>query len=141
MNKLINQLPDEIINIIISYTYNFQPINLRKDIISYVSTKNNIKNIFFQRKYPLSYIKHLVFHIHGYIKGIPNLYSNCKDKLKEFTNRICILRLQNLLYLNNYNFSNEKLQYIFNFYWGYFNIEERNEFINIHIIMDKSKMP
>ena len=142
MNKSINKLPVEVINIIISYTYQFQPYELRKDIISYYLTKKIIKNIFVQRIYPLFYIKHLLFHIHGFLKGIPNIYSNCCDKLIEVSKRIYIQKnIYNLLTLYNYIYTKQKLNFIFNTYWGLLTIEERNQFIEIQINMDNSRMP
>jgi len=146
MNKLMIKIPDEIINIIISYTYQIQPNELRKDIISYISTKNIIKKIFIERLYPLFYINHLIFHIHGYLKGMPPIYSNCNDKLIEICCRNFIkhkknvYKIQNLLILCSYNFSKQKLHYIFNTYWGLLKLEERNKFIEIQINMDKLKI-
>jgi hypothetical protein len=67
INKLLKNLPKEIINIIIQYTYELQPIELRKDIISFYITKNIVKNIFIYRNYTLYYIKHVLFQLHGFL--------------------------------------------------------------------------
>jgi hypothetical protein len=137
----MNKLPIDIINIIIPYTYKLQPIDLRKDIISYYKTKNIVINIFIQRNYPLFYIKHILFHLHGFLNGIPNLYSNCNNKLKEDKNRNHILKKNNLLLLKNYNFTNKKLYFIFNTYWGLFTVTERDIFIEIQKNIDNSVLP
>jgi hypothetical protein len=46
LNKHLNRLPNELINIILSYNCNPQPIELRKDIISYYETKRILWEIY-----------------------------------------------------------------------------------------------
>jgi hypothetical protein len=49
MAEIIRRLPADLINIIISYTYSPQPIEIRKDIRSYFETKKTIRNMFYER--------------------------------------------------------------------------------------------
>jgi hypothetical protein len=42
MNQYINRLPIELFHHILSYSYNPQPVNLQKDIISYVRHKKEM---------------------------------------------------------------------------------------------------
>jgi hypothetical protein len=47
LNKLINKLPSEIINIILSYTYNLQNNVLLEDIRNYINTKKQIITLYY----------------------------------------------------------------------------------------------
>jgi hypothetical protein len=42
MENLIKKLPIEVLYIIMSYSYQYQPLELRNDLISYYKTKNII---------------------------------------------------------------------------------------------------
>lgn len=56
ISKLIGNLPEELKNIIISYTYNIQNHNLLQDIQSYQQTKDIISTIYYERnKHLLKY--------------------------------------------------------------------------------------
>lgn len=146
MNKLINKLPTEVINIIISYTYKPQPIQLRNDIISYLLTKDIIINIFKKRyvDYTTDVIKsHLSFHLFNFLTGVKNLYSECTNKLSLVSKRNYMLNTKNtnITYnIGNY-FSKKNVNSIFNIYWGLVTPEERNQFITIQIKMDAERQP
>ena len=137
MNKLINKLPIEVIYIIHSFAYKFQPLELRKDIISYYQTKQIIEE-FFYHKYSLSLIndkshyKHLLFHIHSYLTGLPNIYTYCQHKLFNVCKRNYMLKNKSNDFIQPimlYLFSNHKVDIRFRIYWGLLTVEERDEFI------------
>jgi hypothetical protein len=143
MNQLMDKLPIEIIYHIISYSYNIQPIDLRKDIISYSNTFTKISNIFnlkyrnvdLTNKY--IYLSHLIFHLHCFSKGLQNLYSDCSNIISDLCNR-------NYIYKNgicNYNVISNVLNihlpvlnvtFRSRIYWGLLNCLEREKFLNIH---------
>jgi len=154
MNRLINTLPIEVINIILSYSYNIQSKELQKDIISYFQTKDIIYNIFYNRYHTLISIdknaifKHFQFHIASYIKGVENMYSYddtyyYDDMLKDYIKRSFMLKDSS----NSVIFEYEKNMYKntktsrFRFYWGLLKPEERNIFIDIQKKMDINRMP
>jgi len=142
MNKLINNLPNDVINIIISYTYKLQPLELRNDIISYVETKSIIRNIFYLKYYNLFSIKknadlvHLVFQLNCFNIGLQNIYSSCENNIINLCNR-------NYMYSNNKNYSIINLINIsypivnheirFGTVWGLLTSEERNKFISFNL--------
>jgi hypothetical protein len=153
MDSLICRLPIEVIYIIMGYSYNIQPIEIRKDIISYVESKKKVLNIFMNRyndnnnllfnsnKY---YLRHLCFHIYSYICGIKSTYSNCKDNFYVFFRRCYVWKniCSNKLlfdrvrphFAKNYSFNP-------NILWGLLTVDERNQFIDIHIAMDAFRQP
>ena len=152
MEKLICRLPIEVTYIIMSYSYKIQPIEIRKDIISYFESKKKVLNIFMNRYCNNNdlfnsnkiYLRHLSFHIYSYICCIKSLYSVCEDKLYDFFRRCYVFKniTSNQLlwdklkpYLTkNYIFSS-------NILWGLLTVDERNQFISIHIAMDINRMP
>lgn len=151
MNKLINKLPIEILYHIMSYSYKIQPQDLRNDIISFYGTNNNIRNIFMNRYYNLSFLskseysKHLLFHIISYLTRLKNIYTSNSPvilfdvykrnyMLKNIENKK-ILNIENNIYSQNHFNFNCKM------YWGLLTPEERNEFINIQISFDLNRMP
>lgn len=143
MNKLIDKLPREVVDIIIGYTYNLQPIQLRNDIISFVNTKQNIINIFKLRYYDLKVDinKHLSFHIYHFLIGQKNIYAECKNKIYEISKRNYLLNNNNCDYLKNIFFKSCYNIYIFKIYWGLLTPEERNHFIDIQKRMDTERQP
>ena len=143
MNKLINKLPKEVIDIIIIYTYKPQSIELINDIVSFVFSKNIIINIFKKRYFDFTFDqieKHLSFHIYSFIIGLKNIYCDCINKLSKIRKRSYMLN--NKKYnIENYFSKNNFQKIIFNIYWGLLTVEERNQFINIQIKMDTQRAP
>ena len=143
MKKLIDKLPIEIIHHIISYSYNIQPIDLRKDIISYSNTYLKITNLFYNKyknadltnKYV--YLSHLIFHLHCFSSGLQNLYTNCSNILSDlcernysYKNGICPFnKISNIL---NIHMPVSNVTFRSRTYWGLLNCLEREKFINIH---------
>lgn len=147
MNKFIKKLPTEIIDIIISYTYKPQSIELRNDIISFVLTKNIIINIFKKRYYNYNFtfvdIQPLLsFHIYNFLIGLKNIYADCKNKLYEISKRNYILNNKNNCFVYNVirEFSKNN-NFLFKIFWGLFTPEERNHFIDFQNRMDTERQP
>lgn len=142
MNKLINRLPIEIIQHILSYSYTPQPIPLQKDIISYVNTRKEIMDIFHRRYHTVLatgrniIYKHLTFHIQCFLTGIPNIYEKNSNILEEVCTRLFIwnrLLGSDKIIVNN-RFSHNVL-------WGLLTVEEREHFLKIQKNMDNTRMP
>lgn len=132
MNKLINSLPIELHHHILSYSYKPQPVKIQKDIISYVTTKQEIQDIFYRRylhldKSTINY--HFTFHIQCFLTGLPNTYANCADKRKEVCNRIFMYYKIN---------TNSQLTYCV--FWGLLTVSERDQFVKIQQKMDYEQM-
>jgi len=148
MNHLINTLPIEVINIIISYSYHIQSKELQKDIISYFQTKDIIYNIFYERynsTIPLNknaVFTQFIFHIACYLKGTENLYSY-DDRLNDFFKRTYMLQnsCKTIIIKYENNMYNNTPNSRFRFYWGLLRPEERDRFIHIHQKMDMNRMP
>ena len=132
MNRLLQNIPIELYYHILSYSYNPQPKNLQKDIISYVKTKREITSIFYRRYHKIDVYKHLSFHIQSYLTGLSNIYNiNCK------TEQVC-----NRLFIWNKLLTLDKnLCFSHHIFWGLLTIEEREQFIQIHKEMDENRMP
>jgi len=140
LNKLINTLPSEVINIIINYTYQFKPIDLRNDIISYVSTKITIQRIFEKRNYSSygedKYIiyNNLSFHIVCFMRGLNSLYTSCGNytldhiitRHQKWLNKEFFFKKLIILDKNSY-VNKIKSAYL----WALLTIGEREEFIAI----------
>jgi hypothetical protein len=149
MNKLINRLPIELFYHILSYSYNPQPIDLQKDIISYVNSKKEIMEIFHRRYHTLwtTYMdtniinKHLTFHIQSFLTGLPNTYSDCKHVLDEVCTRLFIWNrfIWDQFILPDKN--KHKLCISYRVLWGLLKVEERDHFLTIQKNMDKTRMP
>lgn len=141
LNKLINKLPIELFYHVLSYSYKYPPSSIRDDIISYIESRNIIRNIFYCKYLSLftiekkADIKHLVFHLHCYNTGLSNIYDGYEPKILELCNR-------NYMYSKNQNYNIQNLINIaypvqnhelrFGTVWGLLTPEERNQFIYIH---------
>ena len=141
MDFLIQQLPFELKNLILSYSYKFQPIELRNDIISYYNSKKVIVNLFYLKYNHLLttsenniYLTYLIYNLHCFLFGI-SFYSNCKSKIDKFCEK-------NYLFKNNLNYTIYKIinmsypvskpKLRFGIILGLLDPDERNEFIQIN---------
>jgi hypothetical protein len=133
MEHLLNRLPIEIIHHILSYSYKPQPVHLQKDIISYVTNKQVINDIFHRRYHVFtdnhSINNHFTFHIHCFLTGIPNTYADCENKKSEICNRIFMHHKLN---------TNSPLTYCV--FWGLLTVEEREQFVDIQKKMVMEQM-
>jgi len=145
MNKYMKRLPEEVINLIIPYTYLPQNENLQKDIISYTYSLNVIINIFKERYQLLIennnkvLFNHLLFHIYNFMIGLKNTYSNCQHIFFKIYNRNYKKNISN--FNSNYNINNLKNEFTFRVYWGLLTPDERNQFIYIHKQLDINRSP
>ena len=139
LTKNIQNLPIELISIIISYSYSPQPIEIRNDILSYFESKAIIRNLFYQRyMYIASYEKDadmnwLVSDIlcfmncnrATYYKYQDQFYAICKrNYMLRDADHPRIKRIANRAHYKNIFFQ-------FHVYWGLLTPTERNHFIEI----------
>ena len=133
MNKLMNRIPIEIIYHILSYSYKPQPLQLQKDIISYVNTKTEIMEIFHLRYHINSNAikNHFTFHIESFLTALPNTYVQFENILDEVYTRLFVW---NQTPTKKHQVSHKVL-------WGLLKVEEREQFMRIQKNMDKHRMP
>lgn len=143
MDFKFSDLPIDIINHIIPYTYSIQPRELLEDIRSYSDTKESIENIY----YDLWFKDDLWFEedgdeivdkcwlindlfafandynptIFGFVDSFYNIFSRNIMLKKDFEK------------INNFigKLENESIEKQINIFWGLFNMEERMDFIDI----------
>ena len=139
LNSFINTLPIELVNIIITYTYQLKTIDFQKDIISYVNSKCTVIQLFEKRNYTLFLndkniiYNHLMFHTVSFMRGLVNLYINCGHftlnhilKRHPWLNKDYFLKKLIIIDKNSY-FNKIKFGYL----WALLSIEERENFITI----------
>jgi len=138
IDRLINNLPLELKNLIITFSYKVQPSQLLLDIISYYDTKKLIYKLFFIKFNNFlvnknnTYLNYLNYNLHCFLLGI-NTYSDNNKDLVKFYNK-------NYIYLNNINSTISKIINLsypilhpklrFGIIWGLLDFEERNKFIH-----------
>ena len=130
----MHRLPIELIHHILSYSYKPQPKHLLKDIISFVTTKQAIHDLFHRRYHVFtdnhSINNHFTFHIHCFLTGLPNTYAYCANKKREVCNRIFM-----------HHKIRTKPQLTDCVLWGLLTTEERYQFVEIQKKMDSNRMP
>jgi len=136
MNNIIRQLPDDVKNYIIPFTYSPQPNILLEDIRSFISTKQDVSYTYFRHWFDsteddaekcwlindlFAFANDYEPTIFGYVDSFYNIFSrnimlkNDKEKIKQF-----IVTLES-----------ESLDKQINIFWGLLTLEERNDFIDI----------
>ena len=139
MNKQIIKLPMEIQQKIISYTYQFQPENLIKDITNYYITKEFILKIYYER-----WIRDMCENEpedkYWLVNDIIRHLNDNRATMFGYIDKFYIFFLRNYLFfdknkINKYflYFYNEPINKQVNVYWGLFTSEEREEFIKTQI--------
>jgi len=136
---IIRRLPQDIINIIISYTYTPQPVEIIKDIHSYFESKKIIKNIFYDRfQHLFLYEKDadfnwLVSDIICFMNQNRASYYKYVDQLYNIFRRIYRLKdMDDSTLKKIVNKSQRKnVHYQFHIYWGLLTPNERDSFIEI----------
>jgi hypothetical protein len=134
MTEIIRRLPADLINIIISYTYTPQPIEIRKDIRSYFETKKTIRNIFYERyEYMLVFerdadLNWLVCDLLCFMNRSRNRFYKQETSLfyEIYKKNAPIKKISNPTY-------NRELHTEFGVYWALLTPEERIRFINLQI--------
>ena len=104
MHKYIKKLPNDIIQHIISYTYNFQSKILLNDIISYIETRKTIYYNYFNLYIDLNEYKYLL--INDLISYVKEIYEDEKKihmiiiYMMNLTTNICMIIIFLLDYIN-----------------------------------------
>ena len=135
LNKLINKLPIEIINSIISYTYNPQSKILLEDIENYHNTKQKVFEIYYYNY--IIYLQSLEPEDKNWLindiirytnENCPTMY-RYTDKFYNIWYRNPELKTQNDI--NNHILRIEKkcVYTQINLFWGILNPIERNEMV------------
>jgi hypothetical protein len=136
MYEIIKRLPEDIINLIIPYTYSVQSKELVDDIQSYFSKKKIINTIYYgiwfdsHEEYAdknwlindlISFANDYNATMFGYKESFYNIFSR-NIMLKNDENKV-----------NNYiiHLENENVEKQINICWGLFTPEEREDFIEI----------
>jgi hypothetical protein len=113
--ELINRLPNDIILLILSYTYNIQPKELLQDIRSYFFTKSILYNIAISKYLRYDWFESRQHSLDDLIIGLYHyvMYSNFKNINKHTFYFYC-------------HKLNGPTQTRINFIWGLLTPEERN---------------
>ena len=136
MNNFIQQLPEDIKNYIIPFTYSVQSSELLEDIRCFVSSKQEVSCIYFRHWFDsteddaekcwlindlFAYANDYNPTIFGYVDSFYNIFSRNimlnkdNEKIKHFI----------------INLESENLDKQINIFWGLMTPEERDDFINI----------
>ena len=139
LTRNIRNLPIELILIIRAYSYSFQPIEIRNDLLSYFESKNIIRNLFSLRYQDLmpyerdADMNWLVSDLLCFMNRNRSNFYKFRDEFNDICHRIYMLRdadpekirkIVNGTYAKNIFFQ-------FNVYWGLLTIDERNRFMEI----------
>ena len=117
--ELLNKLPYDIINKIISYTYNIQPKELLEDIESYYYTKWLLINIY-TKKYTR----------YDWYTDIDRPIDNVYNELYQYVLNTRLVKLcMNRLIEIHYSLNSSNMKKI-NYIWGLLTVKERKEFFN-----------
>ena len=135
----LNRLPTELIEIIRAYSYYFQPIEIRNDILSYFESKATIRSMFWIRYQDLmpyernADMNWLVSDVLCYMNRNRASFYKYQDQFYAICKRNYILRnaendhIQKIVNESR----NKNIFFQFNVYWGLLNSDERNHFIEI----------
>jgi hypothetical protein len=128
--NFIGKLPDEIKNIIISYTYNIQNSDLLQDIKSYIKTKDIISTIYYNKN------KHLLKYEYKADKYW--LFSDILHYIKTFylINYRCNLLIERKFLLS---VSKHSIEHRLNKLWMLLTPNQRDIFIQIRTPKNKNK--
>lgn len=136
INIIINKLPIDIVNNIISYTYSPQSKELMNDIKSYFKTKRKVfadyHDMWFDDIYEDSDKSWLINDLYSFANDYnPTIFIYVHSFYAIFA-RLFMLNA-NRHKINTYisKLENEKIDKQINIFWGIFTPEERNDFIDI----------
>jgi RNAse (barnase) inhibitor barstar len=137
MDFKIFDLPIDVINHIIPYTYSVQPKELLEDIRSYYDTKKIIEKIYFNSFYDDFFIDDKVNKC--WLINDLFAFENNHNFYNIFSRNIMLKKdyEKNKFFIGN--LENKKIEIQINIFWGLFTPEERNEFIDI-VNMDIANM-
>ena len=138
MDFKISDLPIDIINYILPYTYLVQPKELLDDIQSYYVTKECIEKIYFNTFYDEFFVDDkvdkcwLINDLFAFANDYNPTIFGFVDSFYDIFSRNIMLK-KNFEKINSYigRLENEKIEIQINIFWGLFTPEERNDFIDI----------
>jgi hypothetical protein len=130
IQKNLQRLPREIINIILFYTHRFQHKDLLEDIENINIVK---KDLLVMYRYYWEYedMEWLINDIHSYAN---NYHATMYGYVDKFCNIFLRhVRLKNILQVENYirNLARKDVSSQINIFLGLMNIKERNELVNV----------
>ena len=138
MAEIIRRLPADLINIIISYTYTPQPIEIRKDIRSYFETKKTIRNMFYERYEHLLHKKRDA-DINWLVSDLLLFMDRPRSRFRILECKLIyeVFKKSHMIQqkIEKPHLRNRDLYAEFNVYWGSLTPEKRIQFINRNIII------
>ena len=138
MDFKFSDLPIDIINYILPYTYLVQPKELLDDIQSYYGTKECIEKIYFNTFYD-DFFKDdkvdkcwLINDLFAFANDYnPTMFGFVDSFYDIFSRNIMLKRDIEKIKLFICRLENEKIEIQINIFWGLFTPEERNDFVDI----------
>lgn len=133
----MNKLPTEIINHILSYTYQFQPNNLLEDIKNFHETKKEIIKIYYnkwiiQYKFPEPEHKNwLINNLYRYANVYQAAYLGYTDHFYNIWFRNIRLKTKKQVNIYFEKIQQKNVNTEINIIWGLFTSQERNYIIKL----------
>ena len=136
MNKLIELLPNEIINIIIFYSIKAQPINLLEDIKNYITSRELLYTIYFNYCLQHDYDDNEEYK-YWILNDLLEFSNNYKSTMHGYTDYFYEIFSRNILLVNKeqtnkylLDIEDKTIDTTINIFWGLFTIEERFKFLS-----------
>ena len=137
LSNLISKLPDEIVQHIISYTYNLQNKALLNDIVNYNKTKKTVLNRYHKFYKPFMIYKQtidndwLINDMFGYANDYKATMNGFVDNFYSIISRKQLLQTRQDIDKYIIKLESKEILSQINILWGLFTPDERNEFIEI----------
>ena len=136
MCDIIKKLPEDIISLIIPYTYSLQSKELIDDIQTYFSKKKIITRIYSKWWFDSNEENADKNWLHNDLISFANDYNATMFGFKEsfyniFSRNIMLKKDENKIDKYIVRLENEKVEKKINIFWGLFTPEEREDFIDI----------
>lgn len=136
MRKFLQSLPEEIKNHIISYTYSPQSLKLMEDVQNYVSSKNIVQTLYYNRWNDTFVYEEQADHnwlyndLIGYMNEGQATMFGYQSRFHDILSRNYSINLNSKLYRKFLRKQySECVRPANNFLWGLLKVEERNEFL------------
>ena len=136
MSDIIKKLPEDIISLIIPYTYSLQSKELIDDIQTYFSKKKIITRIYSKWWFDSNEENADKNWLHNDLISFANDYNATMFGFKEsfyniFSRNIMLKKDEKKIDKYIVRLENEKVEKKINIFWGLFTPEEREDFIDI----------
>jgi len=136
MRKFLQSLPEEIKNHIISYTYSPQSLKLMEDVQNYVSSKNIVQTLYYNRWNHTFFYEEQADHnwlyndLIGYMNEGQATMFGYRARFHDILSRNYSINLNSELYRKFLRKQySECVKPTNNLLWGLLKVEERNEFL------------